>query len=160
MLRLLLCGALCALFLSFSSLSAQSTPDVMEGRMRGTWDLPLKDQPGRVRGVLLYLGEVIVGLEARLTPFTDPGNIPGGRIDGVLRRRTDTGFAPEPVAEVHGSYVIGLDGRGRFEAVITPLAAAGIRTEPIGKMAGAFYDPMTRDTNRVGYFAGRWALRL
>ena len=72
MLRLLLASALGALFLSFSPLSAQTTPDVIEGRMRGTWDLPAKDQPGRVRGVMLYLGEVMAGLDARLTPFTDP----------------------------------------------------------------------------------------
>ena len=158
MLRLLLASALGALFLSFSQLSAQITPDVIEGRMRGTWDLPVKDQPGRARGVMLYLGEVMVGFDARLTPFTDPGSVRGGRIDGVLRRRTDTGFAPEPVAEMHGTYVIGMDGRGRFEAMITPPTVAGIRPEPIGKMGGVFYDPMMGDTNPVGRFMGRWAM--
>jgi hypothetical protein len=157
MLRLVLACALCALLFSSTPLSAQTAPDILEGRMRGTWDLPVKDQPGRARGVMLYLGEIIAGLDARLTPFTD-GTVRGGRIAGILRRRTDTGFAPEPIAEVYGTYVIGIDGRGRFEAMIVPPTVPGIRPEPIGKMGGVFYDPMMRDTNPVGHFIGRWAM--
>jgi hypothetical protein len=160
MLRILLASALGALFLSFTPLSAQTTPDTIGGTMRGTWDLPFKDQPGRARGVMFYLGDVVVGLDARLTRFPDPGDARGGRIDGVLRRRTDTGFSPDPIAEVHGTFMIGLDGRGRFEAMIVPLAVAGIRAEPIGKIGGVFYDPMTGDRNTVGRFMGRWAMWL
>ena len=162
MLRILLAGALGALLLSglATPLTAQTTPDLIGGRMRGTWDLPTKAQPGRARGVLFYLGEVAVGLEARLTPLSDPGTLPGGLIDGVLLRKTDTGFAPDPIAEVHGVYTVGLDGRGRFEAAIVTPTVPGVRPEPIGKMEGAFADPRLGDTNTIGRFAGRWALRI
>ena len=160
MLRLMLASALGALFLSFSPLSAQTTPEVIGGRMRGTWDLPNRDQPGRARGVLFYLGEVVVGLDARLTPMPMPGDMHGGRIDGILRRKTDTGFAPDPVAEVHGTFIVGPDRKGRFEAVIVPPEALGVRPEPIGKMEGVFADPMVGDKNTIGRFTGRWALLM
>lgn len=159
MLRLSLASALGALLLSVTP-SAQTTPDAMGGRMRGAWDLPAADQPGHARGVLFYLGEVVVGMEARLTPMPMLGDARGGRIDGILRRKTDTGFAPEAIAEVHGTWVVGKDRRGRFEAVITPTAVEGVRPEPMGKMAGTFADPMMRDVDTVGRFAGRWALLL
>jgi hypothetical protein len=160
MLRLVLASALGALLLSSAPLSAQTTPDMVGGRMRGTWDLPVKDEPGRARGVLFYLGEVVVGLDARLTPMPMPGDMRGGRIDGILRRKTDTGFAPEPIAEVHGTFIVGPDRMGRFEAVIVPPETMGVRPEPIGKMAGAFADPMIGDRDPVGRFAGRWALMM
>jgi hypothetical protein len=134
MLRLVLASALGALLLSAAPLTAQTTPDTIGGRMRGTWDLPNRDQPGRVRGVLVYLGEVVVGLEARLTPAALPGDVRGGRIDGILRRKTDTGFATEPIAEVHGTFLVNPDRTGTFEAVIVRPEVLGVRPEPIGKM--------------------------
>ena len=160
MLRLLLAGAIGALLLSFTPLSAQTTPGVIGGRMRGAWDLPADNHPGRARGVLFYLGDVVVGLDARLTPLPVPGDARGGRIDGVLRRKTDTGFAPDAVAEVHGTYLVGPDGRGLFEALIVRPTVLGMPPEPIGKMEGVFADPMVGDTNPVGRFAGRWAVRF
>jgi hypothetical protein len=159
MLRFLLAGALGLLLLASSPLSAQTSPDVIGGRMRGAWDLPTDLHPGRARGVMYYLGQVVVGLDARLTPITDPTVKHGGRIDGILRRKTDRGFAPDPIAEVHGTYIVGPDGQGQFEAVIVPLATTDVRPEPIGKMAGVFSDPMLRDRDPVGTFLGRWAMR-
>jgi hypothetical protein len=160
MLRLLLASALGALLLSAAPLTAQITPDMIGGRMRGTWDLPNGDQPGRVRGVMVYLGEVVVGLEARLTPMPMPGDVRGGRMDGILRRKTDTGFATETLAEVHGTFLVSPDGTGAFEAVIVPPEVLGVRPDPIGKMAGVFADPKVGDKNTIGRFTGRWAVRL
>jgi len=161
MLRLSLASVISVLLLSssFSPLSAQLAPDAIGGRMRGAWDLPVKDEPGRVRGVLFYLGEVAAGMEARLAPMPMPGDMRGGRIDGILRRKTDAGFAPEPLAEVHGTFVVGPDGRGRFEAVIVKPTDPGARPEPIGKMEGVFADPMIGDRDPIGRFAGRWIMR-
>jgi len=159
MLRLV-SSALCALLLSSAPLTAQTTPNMMGGRMQGAWDLPNGDLPGRARGVMFYLGEVVVGLDARLTPMPTTGLTRGGRIDGVLRRKTDTGFAPEVIAEVHGTFLVNPDRTGTFEAVIVPPEVKGVRPEPIGKMAGVFADPMLRDRNTVGRFTGRWAVSL
>jgi hypothetical protein len=159
MLRLLIVSAIGALLLFVTPVSAQTSPDML-GRMRGAWDLPTDIHPGRARGALYYLAKPIVGLEARLTPLIDPTTKPGGRIDGVLRRMTDTGLAREALAEVHGTYVVGADGLGRFEAVITKPAIPGVRPEPIGKMEGTFGDPMMRDRDPVGRFVGTWALRF
>ena len=159
MLRLVIASALGALLLFATPLTAQTTPDMLGGRMSGSWDLPVGDLPGRARGVLFQLREVVVGLDARLTPMPI-GTARGGRIDGVLRRKTDTGFASEPVAEVHGTYLVNPDRTGTFEAVIVPPALLGVKPEPIGKMAGEFADPMLRDRNTIGRFLGRWAVRL
>jgi hypothetical protein len=160
MLRLVLASALGALLLSAAPLTAQTTPDMIGGRMRGTWDLPNGDQPGRARGVMFYLGEVMVGMDARLTPMPMPGDARGGRIDGVLRRKTDTGFAAEPLAEIHGTYLVSPDRTGVFEAVIVLPEVLGVKPDPIGKMAGMFADPMLGDKNTIGRFTGRWAVRL
>ena len=155
MLRILLAGALSALLVTALPLSAQTTPDCISGRARGAWDLPVKDQPGRVRGMLGDGAGHRLLLQARLTPVgTD-----GGRIDGILTPMTPTGPAARPIAEVHGTYVVGLDRRGHFEAAIVGPLPLG--TEPptlVGKLAGAFTDPMLATSDPVGSFLGQWTL--
>jgi hypothetical protein len=94
---------------------------------------------------------------ARLTAMPLDGGRRGGRMDGVLARPDDTGML-RPVAEVHGTYVVGLDRRGRFEAVIVPLTSDETRPEPIGKIAGVFADPMIDRQDPVGRFIGSWAI--
>jgi hypothetical protein len=154
MLKRLLAGAL-GVLLTVVPLQAQATTDCVGGRARGGWDLPVKDQLGRVRGLLGDGNGHRLLLQARLTP----GGADIGRIDGVLTPMTATGPADKPIAEVHGVYYVGLDRRGRFETVITELA--GVLPEPppaIGKLAGAFADPMVNLTDPIGRFTGLWTI--
>jgi hypothetical protein len=164
MLRTRLLGAVGALLLSLGSLSAQSsggdsTPDCLTGRARGAWDLPVKDEPGKARGILADLAGHRLAFEARLTPAPLPGTLRGGRIDGLLTPITRDGLGPRPIAEVHGTWVVGPDGRGRFESVIVELEhAAGERPDVLGKFAGYFADPLVDGRDPVGRFVGRWAI--
>jgi hypothetical protein len=155
MLRKLLAGALLALSVTATSLAAQTGPDCASGRARGAWDLPVKDQLGAVRGLLGDGAGHRLLLEARLTPVARDG----GRIDGVLTPMTLMGPAPQPIAEVHGTYVVGPDRRGRFESLIVELAPA--TTDPplvYGKLIGAFADPLAATYDPIGRFVGQWAI--
>ena len=154
MLRNLLAGALSALLVAALQLNAQTT-DCLEGRARGAWDLPVKDQLGRVRGMLGDGAGHRFLLQARLTP----GSADGGRIDGILTPVTDAGLAPKPIAEVHGQYLVGWDLRGRFESVIVGRAPGSPLPPPVlGKLVGAFADPMLDTIDPVGKFVGQWAM--
>jgi len=160
MLGIRLCGAIGALLLALAPLSAQassdgadSTPDCHRGRARGAWDLPVKDEPGLVRGLLGDLAGHRLALEARLTPGPDGG----GRIDGILTPITAAGLADRPIAAVHGLYKVGELGSGRFEARILGLATTADGVPKLqGRLEGAFEDPMDGRTDPVGRFAGRW----
>ena len=158
MLRTALVTALVSL-LALAPLSAQTTTDCATGRARGAWDLPVKDQPGRVRGILADGTGRRMVLEARLTPAVLDGGQRGGRIDGFLIPLTTDGLAPKPVAEVHGQWTVAPDRSGRFESALFPYSEVALdRPLPFGKMAGAFADPMLAGTDPVGRFAGRWAI--
>jgi len=166
MLRNLLAGALVALLASpVALLSAQATepdaitPDCISGQAFGAWDLPSEGGSGHVRGLLLQVGERQLALEAKLIPVRLPGDLRGGRIDGVLLPLTPDGVAQLPIAEVHGTYVVGRDGRGRFEAAFTELTRDPARSlERLGRIAGLFRDPQGDGENTLGRFAGRWVL--
>ncbi len=158
-------GVLAALLLSVAPLSAQSSggggpsPDCTIGRARGAWDLPADRNPGRVRGVLFNVDGVQLAVGARLTPLPLPGSLRGGRFDGHLYRMTSTGPAPRPIAAVHGTYLIGADGVGRYETAIVSLDPGPTgRPRPLGKLVGVFADPPQRGANPVGAFMGRWIL--
>jgi len=158
-------GALAFLLLSFSPLSAQAaggagpSPDCATGRARGAWDLPADRNPGHARGLLFNVDGVQLALGARLTPLPLPGGLRGGRIDGDLYRMTSAGPSPRPIAELHGTYLVGPEGRGRFEAVIVALdPGASGRPRLLGKFEGLFADPPQRGVNPIGGFVGRWIL--
>src|SRR5688572_6788631 len=160
MLRTLIAGALAALLVFPSATaSAQSGPgttDVLVGRTRGAWDLPTRDMPGRVRGLLVDPDGHRFALAARLVPLPMPGDLRGGQMEGQLHLVQDDGSVGRPVAEVHGVYLVRPDRRGRFEAVIAPLSDSD---ERIGRIEGFFADPQRDDRNPVGHYRGRWVLR-
>jgi hypothetical protein len=152
-------AALLTLTLSLTPLSAQTTPDCTSGRARGGWDLPTRDQGGRVRGILGDGTGRRMLLEARLTPVLLDNGMRGGRLDGVLTPILETGLAPKPIAEVHGRFSVLPDRTGQFDALMFPLQDGTTDlAEPIGKMAGLFADPMLGDENTVGRFLARWAM--
>lgn len=157
MLRTALATLLTTL-LTLTPLSAQTSPDCAYGRARGAWDLPTRDQTGRVRGTLGDgLGRRML-LEARLTPAPLENGLRGGRIDGVLSPILADGSVAKPIAEVHGTWIVLPDRTGRFETALYPLEEVRIdRPEPMGKLVGAFADPMTGMTDTVGRFVGRWS---
>lgn len=161
MLQNRLAGALGALLLCLVPLSAQSsdsdssTPDCFRGRARGAWDLPVRDQAGQVKGLLADIAGHRLALEARLTPALRER---GGRIDGILTPITSAGIAAQPLAEIHGIYAVGPDGRGRFQAEIVGIPNKDGRPQVVGKMEGAFADPLRDGVDTVGRFAGRWIL--
>lgn len=161
MLRTLIAGVLgLVLAMPTTHLSAQSTllPSGVSasGRAFGAWDLPGDRDAGSARGYLLDLSGRRFLLEAKLLPVPVRGGSQGGRMLGVLIPLDRDGIAGRPVAEVHGGYVAGPDGLGRFEAAITMLAP---RIERIGRIEGRFADPLERGKDPVGRFVGRWALR-
>jgi len=152
-------AALLTTLLTLTPLSAQTSSDCASGRARGAWDLPTRDQAGRVRGILGDGTGRRMVLEARLTPVLLDNGVRGGRIDGLLTPLTENGLAPRPTAELHGTWVVAPDRTGRFESLLYPFqeTKTGL-LEPFGKMAGAFADPMIGRTDLVGRFVGRWAI--
>jgi len=163
MLRKLLPALAAVLALCANSFSAQAPapnvdPDCISGQAFGAWDLPSARVPGHVRGVLVQVGQRKLVLEAKLDPAVLPKDQRGGRMDGVLLPLRADGSVPLPIAEVHGTYVVGPDGSGRFEAAITELARDPLaRPERMGMIAGLFRDPEGRD-DPIGRFAGRWSI--
>jgi hypothetical protein len=158
MLRIALTTALTAL-LSLAPLSAQTLPDCTNGRARGAWDLPVKEEPGRVRGILGDGTGRRMVLEARLVPAALENGQRGGLLAGVLTPITPDGLAMEPIAEVHGRWTVEPGRNGRFEAGIFALGDGPIDLRnPMGKMAGVFSDPMVDGNDEVGRFAARWVI--
>lgn len=158
MIRIALATLLTAL-LTVTPVAAQTTPDCTTGRARGAWDLPTRDQAGRVRGILGDGTGRRMVLEGRLTPMLLDNGQRGGRIDGVIVPLTADGIAQKPVAEVHGLWIVAPDRSGRFEAAMYPYEEGRtVLPDPIGKMAGAFADPMIDGNDTIGRFAGRWAM--
>lgn len=159
MLRNWLAGTAGALFLAFAPLTAQTTAstttDCLSGRARGAWDLPVKGEPGMVRGLLGDGAGRRLALQGRLIPA---GDSRGGFIEGRLTPLTPNGFVVGPIAEVHGAYSIGPDGRGRFEAALLGITRGDKRPELVGKFGGSFADPMREGRDTVGNFVGRWAI--
>jgi hypothetical protein len=165
MLRNCLAGAAGALLLSLAPLSAQSSGDggtshdCIVGRARGGWDLPARGELGHARGLLVERDGLRLALDARLAPIPLPGDLRGGLVDGLLFPVTDAGVGPRPIAEVHGTYLVGPDGNGRFETAIVELSSpAGDRPDVLGKLEGIFSDPMRDGRDPVGRFLGRWIL--
>ena len=145
---------------SVTPLSAQTTPDVIGGRMRGTWDLPASGQPGTpAASSSTSARSSSASMRAsRRSPISARG---AGSNRRVLLRKTATGFEPNPVAEVHGTSTWSdwtERAASRPRSSRRPLP--GLSPEPMGMMDGVFADPMVGDTDPVGRFAGRWVLRI
>ena len=144
---------------SLAPLSAQTSPDCATGRARGAWDLPTRAGDGHVRGILADGSGRRWALEGLLTLEAPDGGLRGGRLTGLLMPLRADGSLGKPLAEVHGHWIVALERSGRFETAIYPLQEApDERPEPIGKLAGAFSDPMVDGGDAVGRFSGRWAV--
>lgn len=162
MIRFLLSGALASLLVLVPTSGAQSQAtdspgDCLRGLARGGWDLPAGDRLGHVRGVLVDRASRRFLLEARLNPRPIAGGAHTGILSGRLYRLTDDGVAPRPLAEVRGTYAVGGERRGRFEAVLaTPADRAGDEHELLGRMEGRFRDPQATDRDPVGRFEAHW----
>ena len=152
-------GALGAALFSLSTLSAQTGLDCASGNARGAWDLPAGRPAGYVKGLLVDQAGHSLMLEGRLTPLQLPDGRRGGLLDGLLFVPTTDGTAPRPVAEAHGVYTLDLNGRGHFESRVLELPSDLHKEQrTIGKLAGAFADPMYRGRDPVGRFVGQWAI--
>jgi hypothetical protein len=166
MLRHLLAAAL-VLLLSSAPLSARPNDfdlaaDCTVGRAGGEWDLPVGDQPGYVRGILVDATGRRVGLEGWLTPVRTRDGIVRGRLDGALYPlKKDDRFHPRAIAGVSGTWVAGPEGRGRFRASIVELAPGNSNhaVTAAGRVAGVFSDrPGEGLADPVGAFACRWKI--
>jgi len=164
-------GALSVLWLTFSATpSAQTTPpdpgpvviapDLMTGRASGAWNLPEAGQPGMVRGRLVGPGDFELGILAKLTPVRLPTDQRGGVMEGMLVSVDPADLTRRTVAMVRGTYLVGADGRGQFEAaILKPVTDPAARPLRIGRIAGVFADPKLGSVDTIGRFSGRWAIQ-
>jgi hypothetical protein len=129
-----------------------SQGDCLAGRAAGLWNLPRGDERGLVRGLLTTQeSDRKLALEGILRPaLPGPGDLRTGRLDGRLFPVLASGPADQPVAEIHGTYLVGPDGKGRFEAWIVRLRDQ----QRIGRISGIFEDPAGRP-DADGRFLGR-----
>jgi hypothetical protein len=151
-----------ALMLSLAPLSAQASDSNSDafahGRARGGWELPEPDELGHVRGQLVERDGPRLFLEARLLPLPQVGERRGGLVEGRLFPVSDAGVAPRAVATVIGTYLVGPDGRGKFETGIFELPDTSDRPERLGQLDGLFRDPRQAGPDVPGDFIGRWRL--
>ena len=160
MLRNLLAASL-AFWLASTPLSARSNDfelvaDCTIGLARGEWNLPVGDQPGTVRGILVDAAGRRLGFEGSLVPVRTHEGIVRGRLDGALYPlKKDDRFHNKAIAAVNGAWVAGPLGRGRFRASIIELEK-GKSTKVVaaaGKLAGVFSDRSIEGVaNPVGGF--------
>ena len=137
---------------------ASAQTDCLDGRALGQWNLPSRIERGVVRGLLVQ--ETRDGrkfaLDARLAPIRGTD---GGKLDGNLYVIAP-GPALRPFAQVRGTYGVGQDGSGRFDAAIVQMNQKLIPVE-IGKVVGTFSDhPDTpqAESGSPGRFRGQWTL--
>ena len=128
-----------------SSAQAISPSPCREGYSIGGWNLPTSVAGGAVEGKLIYMGDSVFALYARLN---------GTRLQGTLSGRLVDQHG-NLFAVVRGKYAGNAAGLGEFKAEINPPPFSPGTFE--GKIYGRYSDPATLP-DQFGKYKAEWVI--